>query len=387
MASDRNLTQPIRSSGTSPERTPVWNRVVRSAAPAVMGYVAVRLIGLCCLWIWATAEHESMSVLLGNSYDSVWYLQIADHGYDHGESAQSNMVFFPLYPMLTRAVAVVSPLGTTGTALLLAWTAGIAAAWGMYHLGNHLHDRRTGIVLAILWGALPHAVVESMAYTESPFTALAVWSLYAVLTKRWLTAGLLCLLAGLSRPTAAALIAVVCLAALVSVVRRPSDWRAWTAIVIAPAGWIGYIAWVGHRVHRLDGWFHIEEEGWKTGWDGGRYTLDFAITVLTERSYLALHAVTLVLVVALMLMAHSILQRQPWPLLVYSAALLIMTIGSSGMYHAKARFLLVAFPLLLPVACALAKTRTSGAVVTVSTLTLISAYFGGYLLLVWQWSP
>jgi hypothetical protein len=67
--------------------------------------------------------------------------------------------------------------------------------------------------------------------------------------------------------------------------------------------------------------------------------------------------------------------------------LLVTTIGGYEMYNAKARFLLVAVPLLLPVATALAKTRTAGAVVTISTLTLISAYFGGYLLLVWHLSP
>ncbi|WP_199428812.1 hypothetical protein [Qaidamihabitans albus] len=387
MAIVERLTRPLRGSNPTAGPGNMWDRVVRSAAPAVAGYLVVRLIGIGILWIWADAEQQSLLGLLGGKYDSVWYLQIIDHGYDQGESAQSNMAFFPLYPMLARALAVVTPLGSMGAALVLAWTAGIAAAWGLYVLGTHLHDRRTGIVLAILWGALPHAIVESMAYTESLFTALAVWALYAVLTERWLVAGVLALLGGLSRPTATALIAVVCLAALVAVVRRPSGWRPWVALAIAPAGWVGYIAWVGYRMDRVDGWFYIEHEGWNTGWDGGQYTLDFARRVLTTESHLDFYVVTFILVLALALWVHSILQRQPWPLLLYSALLLVTTIGGSGMYNAKARFLLVAIPLLLPVATALARTRTAGAVVTISTLALISAYFGGYLLLVWQWSP
>ena len=347
----------------------------------------VRLIGVGILWIWASAENQSLLGLLGNKYDSVWYLQIINDGYDDGESAHSNMAFFPLYPMLARVLAAITPLGSMGAALVLSWAAGLAAAWGLYVLGKHLHDRRTGIFLAVLWGAVPHAVVESMAYTETLFTALAVWALYAVLAKRWLMAGLLCLVAGLSRPTATALIAVVGLAALVAIFRKPSDWRPWVALVVAPVGWVGYLAWVGYRMGRFDGWFYIEDEGWNTGWDGGGYTLNFATKVLTEESPLDFYVVTLIMLLALALFAHSVIQRQPWPLLLYSAVLLVTTIGGYEMYNAKARFLLVAVPLLLPVATALARTRTAGAIVTMSTLTLISAYFGGYLLLVWGWSP
>lgn len=387
MAIVESLTQRLRGLDPSFNHLPVWERVKRSAIPAVAGYLVARLIGVCILWIWAESENQSLLGLLGGKYDSVWYLQIVDQGYDHAESAQSNMAFFPLYPMLARALAAITPLGSMGAALVLAWIAGMVAAWGLYVLGNHLHGRRTGVMLAILWGVLPHAIVESMAYTESLFTALAVWTLYAVLTKRWLVAGSLCLLAGLSRPTATALIAVVCLAALVAVVRRPSDWRAWVALFIAPVGWVGYLAWVGYRVGRLDGWFYIEDEGWNTGWDGGQYTFNFAIDVLTTPSPLDFYAVTLIMVLAVALLAHSVIQRQPWPLLLYSTVLLVTTIGGYEMYNAKARFLLVAVPLLLPVATALAKTRTAGAIVTISTLTLISAYFGGYLLLVWEWSP
>lgn len=386
MATVENVTRPLPGSNP-PGPGSWWNRFVRPAVPAMAGYLAVRLVGIGVLWLWAKAEGESLLWLLGNKYDSGWYLQIINQGYDHGEWAQSNLAFFPLYPMLARALAAITPFGPAGAALVLAWIAGVVAAWGLYVLGNHLYGRRTGIILAILWGALPHAVVESMAYTESLFTALAVWALYAVLTKQWLIAGSLCLLAGLTRPTATALIAVVCLAALVAVVRRPADWRAWSALVISPVGWIGYLVWVGHRVGRLDGWFYIEDTGWNTGWDGGRYTLSFATKVLTEPSKLDFYAVTLIMVLAVALLAHSIIQRQPWPLLLYSTVLLVTTIGGYEMYNAKARFLLVAVPLLLPVATALARTRTAGAVVTISTLTLISTYFGGYLVFVWDLSP
>jgi hypothetical protein len=88
-----------------------------------------------------------------------------------------------------------------------------------------------------------------------------------------------------------------------------------------------------------------------------------------------------------MLFALSAADRQPWPLLLFSALLLATALGGSGFYHAKARFLVAAFPLLLPAARGLANARRSTALIVLTTLTAFSAYFGGYLMLVWYRSP
>jgi hypothetical protein len=74
-------------------------------------------------------------------------------------------------------------------------------------------------------------------------------------------------------------------------------------------------------------------------------------------------------------------------LLAYAAGLLVLTIGGAGYYHAKSRFLLPAFPLLLPVALALGGARSRLAAVVVPALALGSAWYGGYLLLLWTASP
>ncbi|WP_243640013.1 hypothetical protein [Streptacidiphilus pinicola] len=339
------------------------------------------------LWSWAASHHKTLGYLLGRTWDTVWYVGIIQHGYDSGTPLFSNMAFFPLFPYAARGLTLVSPLSAPDAAIAVAWIAGAVAAWGLYAVGNLLHDRRTGIVLAMLWGALPHAVTESMGYSEGLFTALAAWTLYYVLTERWLAAGTLCLLAGLTRPTAVALIPAVCLAALIALVRRRAGLRAAAAIVLAPLGWLGYLAFVAHRTHHLDGWFRIQKLGWGSGFDGGVYTLREGRTVLGREMPLDLYLVTLVLAVAVLLFVLSVLDRQPWPLLVYSGLLLAVTLGGSGYYNAKARFLVVAFPLLLKPAVALAHARRGTVVSVLVFLTLVSAYCGGYLLLVWNHSP
>lgn len=66
--------------------------------------------------------------------------------------------------------------------------ASFVAAWGVFAVGDRLHGRCVGILLTVLWAALPVGLVQWMGYTESLFTAFAAWALYAVLTDRPLTA-------------------------------------------------------------------------------------------------------------------------------------------------------------------------------------------------------
>ncbi|WP_242624070.1 hypothetical protein [Micromonospora kangleipakensis] len=377
--------------GATPSPRPTgWPKRLRAATqdalPALAGYLAVRLIGLLTLFLWARSAGKGTAALLTKS-DGAWYLGVAQHGYDSYERVQSNMAFFPLYPGLIRALEPLTPLGARATALVVAWVAALAAAWALFAIGTHLYDRRVGLLLAVLWGVLPHSIVQSMSYSEGIFTAFAAWSLYALLRARWVTAGVLCLLAGLTRPTASSLLAVVCLAALIAVVRRRNGWRPWAALVLAPAGWVGYLAWVGWRTGRPDGWFHIQDAGWGTTFDFGADTVTVARKVLAHPSALTLYVVTLVVLLAVALFVLSLLDRQPWQLLLYSGLLLITTLGAAGYYHAKARFLLPAFPLLLPVAVALARAGRAKAVTVLATLTVVSAYLGGHLLIIWTYSP
>ncbi|WP_330468273.1 hypothetical protein [Micromonospora zamorensis] len=356
------------------------------ALPALVAYAATRVVGGLTLYIWARATNRSPESLF-TRFDGTYYLLIAQHGYDGYEKLQSNMAFFPLYPGVLALVDPLSPFDDRKTALVVAWAAALAAAWGLFAVGNLLHSRRVGILLAVLWGVLPHSIVESMSYSEGLFTALAAWTLYALLRDRWLTAGVLCLLAGLTRPTGSSLIAVVGLAALIAVIKRRHGWRPWAAMILAPLGWLGYLAWVGAETGRPDGWFHIQDAGWGTTFDFGVDTLQVGQTVLSKASALEFYMVTLIAGLAILLFVLSVLDRQPWQLLLYSGLLLITTLGAAGYYHSKARFLLPAFPLLIPPAVALARAGWARAAAVITAMMIMSAYFGGYLLLVWRSSP
>jgi hypothetical protein len=340
---------------------------------------------------WARGRGIGLGHLLSTRSDAVWYLDIARHGYDAGHG-QSNLAFFPLYPGMVRGVAqlgTVAHLGGWGVypGLVIAWTACLAAAWGLFAVGDALYGRRAGVLLAVLWGVLPHAVVENLAYSEGLFTALSAWTLLALLRRNWLIAGVLCLLAGLARPTALALIPVIVIDAAVTVVRDRGGWRPLLGMVLAPLGSLGYLGWVAVRTGRSDGWQHLQRAGWGTSWDWGRDSVRMAGRILSSAQPLELYLVTAVVAVAILLLTLSLFERQPWQLLTFSALVLVMTLGSAGYYHSKARFLLPAFPLLLVVARSLAGTSAPKRAAILAFLAIGSAYFGGYLMLVWRWSP
>jgi 4-amino-4-deoxy-L-arabinose transferase-like glycosyltransferase len=355
-------------------------------------FAAVRLVGLTVLaaTAWATGKHPL--TLLARSWDSVWYLGIAAHGYGRtlffGPTVvHSDLAFFPLYPALVRAVTALTPLSTGSAGLLVSWLAAAAAVCGVYAIGARLHGRAVGTALVLLWGLLPHSVVLSMAYTEPVLTAFAAWSLYAVLDGRWLWAGTLAALAGLSRPNGFAVAAAVLAAAAHTVWRNRGkvSHRLWTGVALAPLGWGGYVLWVGRREGDLFGGYFQVQRLWGSRFDLGTGSLRFAKHLLLHGDRFVFPMTMVIVGAALLLYALLIADRAPLPLLVHSGVLLLITLGGSGFFESKPRFLLPAFPLLLPLARALVRTaraRPWHATLVVGALAGLSSAYGAYLVVI-----
>ncbi|MFD4478498.1 hypothetical protein ACFWPU_20655 [Streptomyces sp. NPDC058471] len=388
--------RPRTAPGSPPGRPARAARALRHASPALLAYAAVRLFGALVFALWARSEHRDVWHLLAESWDCDWYLRIAGQGYAHTLGTQvdaNNLAFFPLHPLLIRAGSVLVPEPRGAVGLAIAVGCSFLAAWGMFAVGDHLYGRRTGVLLAALWGSLPVALVQWMGYTESLFTALTAWSLYAVLTGRWVWAGALAALAGLTRPTGVALAAAVSLTALLTLLRRCRPMRRGEVTrlllgaLLAPLGWLSYVGWVGFRLGRWDGYFAVQKL-WHNEWDGGVGTWRTVRDLLSAKGpQLFLIMVTATLLASVALFVLSVGDRQPLPLLVFTGLLLLIVLGSKGVYFPRARFLLPGFPLLLPLAAALARARPHVAVTVMVTAAVTSAAFGGHMLLAWMGPP
>ncbi|MFA3879208.1 mannosyltransferase family protein [Streptomyces sp. MMCC 100] len=367
---------------------------LRRAAPALLGYAAVRALGLLALALWSAARDKSAYTLLTARWDSLWYTRVADLGYGYevrlpNGDVHSNLAFFPLLPWLERLGAAVSPLSYADAGFVVSLLASLAAAWGIFAVADHVYGPRAGVCAALLWAVLPIGVVQSMAYSESLFTALAAWSLYAVLTGRWVTAGTLAALAGLTRPVGLAVAAAVWVAAITAYVRGRGEGgtdgaggaRRLLGMLLAPLGAAGYVLWVGHRTGKGPLGYLDVQAGWRNGFDGGVAFARFVAGKFTSFPG-ALAGVGLIVVVALLVWLYVVCvrQRQPLPLLVYAGIVTVLALCASSYFGSKPRLLLPAFPLLFPPALGLARLRTARSVPVVCGVAVASAVYGAFWL-------
>lgn len=358
-------------------------RARHGAVVAVLLVLGVRVLGVLVLAVAAAGEGRSAHGRLVR-WDSQWYAGIARSGYGHtvlhpDGRHLSDYAFFPLMPLLERAVAAVTGLAYVDAGLVVTWLATALAAWGVYAVGEHVYDVRVGVVLAVLWAALPVGIVTSMAYSEAVFSGLAAWALHATLTRRWLLAGVLAAAAGLTRPVGVAVVAAVMVTAALHAVRT-REVRPVAGLLVAPLGWLGYVGWVGVRTGEPLGYFHVAD-GWGNGVDGGRAFAAWIGDHLAAGTWP--QGVLLVAGVAMLvgLFVLAVRDRQPLPLLVFAGVLLALALTTSGYFGSKPRYLLPAFPLLLPVALRLSRVRTSAALSVLGVLAAGSAAYGAVWLL------
>jgi Gpi18-like mannosyltransferase len=343
----------------------------------------------------AILSHAGMSPNAAlRHWDGDWYINIAQSGYVHklsirpdGTPHLMNIAFFPLYPSLMRAVHLVTGLPVSFAGVFVSFVAGLAAAVGIYYLLKPYIGQRAAIVASALWGVLPSAFIESMVYTEALFTALCVWAMYALLREKWLTVAALAILAGLTRSTVIMILPVVCLAALIAIVKRRGGWRAWVCLLAAPLGLLAFLAFLALRFHRLDAWFFAQTApGWQSSFDFGRYSAhvvksELLFSSLHSTSWLPFLIATAILIPAVFITVLMVLHRRlPWQLIAWTVLTLVVTLTTSGTYGAKPRFLLPAVALLATPAAVLAKARRTTLYSSMAGLTVLGAWIGAYFL-------
>lgn len=398
-------------SASTPTREERLRRAVRHYGPVLAMYGALKLIGFSVFMylLHSTGDYRTKHPRFGGgahpwdvlaTWDGWWYQQIAANGYHpalvpvpgakglitlEGNSA----AFFPLYPAAMRLVSECTGLGPYGAGMLVSVVASFVAALGIYTVTARFGGRRAGLAAAGLWAVWPGSGMEWSVYSESLYVALAVWACHAVMTHRWLTAGVLTFTAGLNRPTAVALIAALTVAALSALHRhrrRDGVVRPLTAILIAPLGLAGYLLWVGHRMGDYDGYFKLQTGAWAHTFDYGSHTVDVLTSVpvghfdyLFAFPFEDLIGVAVVLL-CLLLLPLLIRLRPPAVLVIHTLLTIALVLGSRQIFGNVSRYLLPAFPLFIPLALQMRGMRPARQFTLLAIAAVASGSYAGYAL-------
>jgi hypothetical protein len=303
-----------------------------------------------------------------NKQDSLWYLQIAQHGYS---AHNSSGAFYPAYPMLIRLVGYLCFGHLLLAALLVSNGALLAALVILYRLTEREYDqamaRRTVLYLCVF----PTAFFLFDTYSEALFLLAAVGAVALARSGRWGWAGLTGIVATLTRSAGVAVVLALVAEAVHQAIEEhrgatparstrlglmPRTAVRLGASVLPLAGIGGYLLFWQLRYHhwytpiRLENsvWGRTFTPPWQTLWHGltmawrygqagnsGWWTLDFVLV-----------AAGIALGVWVAARARPVYAVYTWA----SILLFLSASWSQRPLMSDPRFLVVIFPLVWPLA-------------------------------------
>lgn len=224
---DTTLNHEPQPTADSAAETPSWRRWFprEILLPWLLSRLALVLVGLLAMFLlhhtpvegaWEIGANRNRAPAVGrisshyplvnmwSRWDASWYEDIAEFGYHFSSEKQSNAAFFPLYPLLMRATHVVVQSHKTIWWFVCGMVVSNVALLGclsyFFLLArmefNEATARRAVLYLLIF----PTTLFLSAVYAEAVFLCFIIGSFYHARRGQWWRAGLLGMLAAVSRP-------------------------------------------------------------------------------------------------------------------------------------------------------------------------------------------
>jgi hypothetical protein len=333
---------------------PASRTVDRGVAAAVGIYSLSRLVTLIAAW----AAHfvqpgYSASFVLADKWDGSWFQTIIKHGYvthippGFGDPAQTNIVFFPGFPLLARGVQLVTPLPPRWSAVVASLLASAVGVVFVFVLARRLTDTDVALRAVALLCFFPSAFILSMGYSEGLFIAAAAACLYCLHTRHWVLAGLVGAIGSATRPTGAVLVACCGWAALMELsARRPGWWRALVAPVLALVGIAGYFVYLRVHVGMWKAWFEAEHRGWGHRTDPGAALVRHIWRVVRHPNATSDFFNVLAFAIFVVGVVLLVRWRPPSTLTIYAVAIVLPGVLTPVILSTP-RYVIVAFPIFI----------------------------------------
>ena len=191
-------------------------------------------------------------------FDTLWYLHIAQYGYDRPMA----VIFYPLYPATIRMASWILP--PTIAALLISTVASIFFFCGLLRLAGTDLSAKSRVLLLALICAWPASFMLFAGYAEALTGALIVWAVVFARDNRWWPAAACGFLAGVARPSG--VLVAIPLLMLAWKNRRPASLLA----LLTPLGTLAYWGWLrwSGRPSVVDAYRIYQGMPWAPPWQG-----------------------------------------------------------------------------------------------------------------------
>lgn len=341
------LSQVISQVGTSRDAEPTVAIRARSAIPhlpllarVALAYIGSRIV-LAIVLLDRFHLHRQLWENALSVWDGKWYLRIAQLGYpSHISHSLSNLgkagsdpAFFPVFPMIVRAVASVTGHHWIVTGVAIATGAGCGAVMALTSLVRDAAGERAGFQAGVLLAFAPASYFLSVPYADGLAIMLCAVFLLSIRREQWTRAAVFGLLATATSVLALPLVVVAAVAAFTS-----PDRRAWRVPFITPFGALGYFGYLWVHAGTPFGWWDAERFGWHH-----RLDLLSAVHWLSSRNGIS---VVEVLSVALAMLGIVAMWKKPLPRSwsLYSVLVLVGVVTDGALFLTP-RFVMDAFGL------------------------------------------
>ena len=321
-----------------------------------------------------------------SNWDGEWYALIATAGYEAEPDSAKRLNFFPLYPKLAGTLGGRNHAAVAGIILSQILT---LACLVLMSLIAHGRQRAPLFQEPGFWLLInPFAFFLLALYTESLFLFLTLVHFAAYARNRISISIATGLLAGLTRPTAIALPALLGTEAWRRWKKKePAGWVALAAIapLVGVAAYIfGYIPW---KTGDLWGYSHMAQRFWPQS-----LRVPFYPLLVDIRSWMAtagagripppdmvLRTVSTVIVVSVLVWQR---RKLPASWLAYCAAALLL-MHSLTPWRGSGRYEAVLFPVFFAFACSrIASSRSAWVIAALMAATWV---FALYQFATWRW--
>ncbi len=202
------------------------------------------------------------------NWDGHWYLGIAAGGYSYIPGTDSNVAFFPAFPLAMRIFGQVTGVSYAWAGLAISLSASVLLSPLIYGLTKDRYGRRIAKRAAVTLAVFPTAFFFALPYPDAAFVAAVLCAFYFASADRWGPAGLAAFIAsGLK------IFGVFVALAFVWIALERADWKlgairnrtplkALAASVFGLGGLAAYCAYLWAKFGQPFAFYSAQMDGW-----------------------------------------------------------------------------------------------------------------------------